>query len=419
MPVSSSNTSGSEHTLDNFSKIESLTSKAKGKYSTAIGEGSSAASDYSMSIGNHSVSIFDYSYAHGDSVMATGKFSNAIGTATAAMNDYAYAGGNNSSALGKYSFSYGLYSDSKGMHSFGFGKKISTGNFSFSFGNEIKNIGSYSMLFGDNLRSKAKHVLIFGKDSSSSGDNTISLGNNNNLNSENSIVIGNNLSTNLPNSIVIGSGLEGAKLSNNQANSLIVGFNSNIPTLIVTSASGAGSTGAVGIGTQEIDPLSKLHVKGKLVIDDGTQGEGKILVSDDKGKTRWVDPKDVGLIIIDKTTLEKENQKKKISKILDIDESGNVYIGKNTDDSSLESQSSDLEQYEDSHDTQNLGIGVNNPQQKLHLSGAMRLEPMHHAPENAAAGDLYFNASGAFCGYIKDENGVGYWQLIAGHGFCV
>jgi len=68
-------------------------------------------------------------------------------------------------------------------------------------------------------------------------------------------------------SITIGSGLVGppfTKLSNNIAYSLMIGFNSDIPTFFVQQASGAGTTGRVGIATTT--PNEKLQINGGINI---------------------------------------------------------------------------------------------------------------------------------------------------------
>jgi hypothetical protein len=61
--------------------------------------------------------------------------------------------------------------------------------------------------------------------------------------------------------MVLGNGpASGDTLINNTENSLMVGFNSDIPTLFVGPSSGVGTTGKVGIGTHT--PSEKLHVAG-------------------------------------------------------------------------------------------------------------------------------------------------------------
>ncbi len=79
----------------------------------------------------------------------------------------------------------------------------------------------------------------------------------------NSFALGHYVGTaqNATNSFVIGSGNISSQLvlENNIANSLMIGFNSEKPTLTVRSASGVGTTGNVGIGTT--NPSEKLTIK--------------------------------------------------------------------------------------------------------------------------------------------------------------
>ena len=78
---------------------------------------------------------------------------------------------------------------------------------------------------------------------------------------QNSIAIGKGVKTSATatGAIAFGSGIGSTILMvNNTPNSLAVGFNSDIPTLFVSSGSGAGTTGDVGIGTT--NTLSKLTV---------------------------------------------------------------------------------------------------------------------------------------------------------------
>ncbi|MBI4647837.1 MAG: hypothetical protein HY738_14915, partial [Bacteroidia bacterium] len=95
------------------------------------------------------------------------------------------------------------------------------------------------------------------------GNNSLALGNNLTTFGDNSIAIGNNVSSTAMNSIVIGSGTSGYFLLNSISNSLMVGFNSNIPTLFVGTSSGSETTGKVGIGTTGFDNF-KLSVAGNI-----------------------------------------------------------------------------------------------------------------------------------------------------------
>ena len=49
----------------------------------------------------------------------------------------------------------------------------------------------------------------------------------------------------------------------------------------------------------------------------------------------------------------------------------------------------------------NLGVGTTSPARKLHISDAMRLEPLTRPPASPSAGDLYFDDSQALCVYVN------------------
>lgn len=71
-----------------------------------------------------------------------------------------------------------------------------------------------------------------------------------------------------PNGIAIGSGSSTSLFFNTRPNSLAVGFNSNLPTLIVNPATGDGTTGAVGIATSYIPAGYKLAVEGNVIAQE-------------------------------------------------------------------------------------------------------------------------------------------------------
>ena len=91
---------------------------------------------------------------------------------------------------------------------------------------------------------------------------------------QNSVSIGNKVqtSTTANNSIVIGTGpIPGIGVLNNTIpNSLMIGFNSTLPTIFVAPANGIGTTGAVCIGDTYIPSGYKLAVNGKVIAEDIT-----------------------------------------------------------------------------------------------------------------------------------------------------
>jgi len=107
---------------------------------------------------------------------------------------------------------------------------------------------------------------------------TTSLGTNTATSSYNSIFIGSNTKpqlSNQTNQIVIGHGATG-----NGSNSVTLGNNDIIKTIL---------KGNIGIGTES--PSTKLHVystqSGAFRLEDGTQGPGKILISNANGVASW------------------------------------------------------------------------------------------------------------------------------------
>jgi hypothetical protein len=119
---------------------------------------------------------------------------------------------------------------------------------------------------------------ISGTDQSSArGKYAISIGYGNHSNGGKSIAIGNfvgvsgSYSHTQPDNknIVIGSGISFTqKLTNSFANSLMIGFNSNIPTIFVSTSDGLNTTGNVGIGTTDIPDGYKLAVFGKVIAEE-------------------------------------------------------------------------------------------------------------------------------------------------------
>jgi len=101
--------------------------------------------------------------------------------------------------------------------------------------------------------------LGLGVGARSKGVYSVSLGHTVLAEGESTVAIGHGVGTlaGKTNNIVIGEGTSGGLFINDISSSLMVGFNSDIPTLIVTHADGTGTTGNVGIGTTE--PTSILH----------------------------------------------------------------------------------------------------------------------------------------------------------------
>lgn len=132
--------------------------------------------------------------------------------------------GSNSSAIGlscnasaMASFASGINSSSPGIGSHALGMNAqSQGQYSISLGNSVTSSGTYSLAMGTFVRSVGSK------------------------------------------SMVLGLGYPSSYLVNNTPNSLMVGFNSNLPTLFISSSQGPGTYGKMGIATST--PTARLDV---------------------------------------------------------------------------------------------------------------------------------------------------------------
>jgi hypothetical protein len=109
--------------------------------------------------------------------------------------------------------------------------------------------GECSMAFGGGNSTTHDLGFAIGRENEILNTQSISLGFRNIINLENSILIGSQLRSNAVGSITLGLGVDASNfLTNAVTNSLMVGFNSTVPTLFVGPSSGIGTFGNVGIG---------------------------------------------------------------------------------------------------------------------------------------------------------------------------
>jgi hypothetical protein len=137
----------------------------------------------------------------------SGYYPSAVGAYNTVNGKYSFVGGTNSKANGEVSFSFGSYAS-----------VLETGIGAMAFGTYVESSGPFSMTLGRYLKSTSSSA------------------------------------------IVIGSGRGTNEYFKNQiANSLMVGFLSQYPTLFVSPSSGSTLTGKIGIGNIT-SPTVKVHI---------------------------------------------------------------------------------------------------------------------------------------------------------------
>lgn len=154
----------------------------------------------------------------------SGTNATALGFETTATGQYSTALGFRSTASGGQSFAAGHWSTASGTYSFGLGARaVAAGNHSMAFGLDVRANSLLSMIIGNGTGNGSANAM-----------------------------------------------------HNNIPNSLMIGFNSTIPTVFVGSSSGAGTTGRVGIGTTNTPTTIgsanisaySLYVKGGILTEE-------------------------------------------------------------------------------------------------------------------------------------------------------
>jgi len=158
-------------------------------------------------------------------------------------------------------------------------------------------------------------------------------------------------------SIIIGSGILSpfTIFKNTIPNSLMIGFNSDIPTIFVGPSSGVGTSGAVGIGTST--PMHKLHVNGQLKLDGNGAG-----IFIEAGTNDWF----IGRSGSTGSKLRFYNNGDRMT----ISPNGNVGIGDNNPSTKLDINGNIRIKGSKLHVdlAGRVGIGTSSPEEKLHVS---------------------------------------------------
>lgn len=173
---------------------------------------------------------------------------------------------------GNCSFSQGSGSDVSADNAAAFGGSTASGANSFAVSDSDASGDAATALSGgtasggnstagSNATASGEAATAFGQRSEASGTDAVAIGKDSDSEGTQSITIGFGLkaSSGFTNNHVIGSGINPTTfLTNGISNSLMIGYNSTVPTVFVEGSSGSGTWGRVGIGTTDPDGL--LHM---------------------------------------------------------------------------------------------------------------------------------------------------------------
>jgi len=219
----------------------------------------------------------DYSVAMGQSTMASGNWSVAVGASNVAAGDYSFTAGLLNNALGIASVAMGRFNNADLEASVALGyNNTATGTSSNAIGNSNSATNSLATAIGYINNSSGNGSMALGYRADAVGDQSFSFGKDINASALESMVIGVGFSS-------------GSKITNSNPNSLMVGFNSDIPTLFVGTSAGLATTGDIGIGNSS--PSSKLDVTGTVTMTgfnlSTAPASGSVLTSNASGNGTW------------------------------------------------------------------------------------------------------------------------------------
>lgn len=222
----------------------------------AFGTNANATTNKSMALGYSAYTGQTDAYSFGSSANASGNQSMALGYSAATSQTDAYAFGTGSSASGSKSMALGNYAQATHTSSLSVGTSAKASGFrSFAFGYETLSNNNDTYAIGYSTEATGQNAMAFGYDAAASGQNAVAIGYQSVANNPNTIILGN-------------------------------------------TSSDSWYRTKVGIGTT--NPSANLEVSGSAAVTgtfkyvDGTQGSGKVLVSDANGNASWASASSLG-----------------------------------------------------------------------------------------------------------------------------
>jgi len=271
---------------------------------------------------------------------------------------------NNSGSQGAISLGY--FTDvtgDRGSMAIGSVSEVSGNDGSIAAGyyNEVTGSEGTAAIGAYNFANANNGSVVMGYESKISGSfGSLALGNNTEVTgSHGAIAMGSRTLASANNSFAFGKGvgLANFRLINNIANSMMVGFNSELPTLFVGPSLGAGTTGNVGIATT--NPIEKLDINGAIRIGNSA--------ANNTGTIRWDGNDFEGYTGSQWKSLTTDNQTLALSgNFLTITGGNAVFLP-------FANQIWNVNGTSAFYSAGNVGIGTANPTHKLHVNGNLAI----------------------------------------------
>lgn len=244
-----------------------------GSYSVALGQDSEASGTSSVSLGESNTATGWGAIAVGYDNTSSGYDSVAIGSGnvTAATGTFSAGEGNNVSAWSAIAIGY--QNTSSGIDSMTFGNSNSAGDVgSIAIGESNIALGNNSIAMGYSSTTQADGAFAAGSAAQAQGAESTAIGKNAISTNSWSRAIGTDVRADHNYSVVMGRGVDNANpLVTTLASSMAVGFNSNLPTLLVSPGAGLWTYGKVGVG---VTGISGTLQPGSLQVGNSIQANG-------------------------------------------------------------------------------------------------------------------------------------------------
>ncbi|WP_281765717.1 hypothetical protein [Neptunitalea lumnitzerae] len=201
---------------------------------------------------------------------------------------HSFAIGEGANASGQQdAYAFGTYSNASGNASVAIGmNSVATQTNSMSFGPYAVSSGYRSMALGSNASASNNNAVAFGAYSSVSGQNSYALGYSTVVSGSNSAAVGYDSEIISYNSYSLGS-----RAYVSGANSIAIGYEAvaDNPNTIILGNTSTNTYNRTKVGIGLTNPTANLDISGTMKYADGTEGTGKLLVSDANGNASWVD----------------------------------------------------------------------------------------------------------------------------------